>query len=179
MNRLHPRCAKRGSSNTRKHCAHHPIQTAPNLLRPSSPPLLCPQAADKLAIGSPLAGQALFITNQEPIPFWTFTGDMLQGLGYARPHIKLPLLLILCIAMLFEYVIRPLLKPIKELSTDFTVFRVRIVTRQRAFSCEKAKKLLGYVPGVPLQEGIQRTVAHFEHLRNADAPAAAKAGKAQ
>lgn len=136
-------------------------------------------AADKLAIGSPLAGQALFITNQEPIPFWTFTGDMLQGLGYARPHIKLPLLLILCIAMLFEYVIRPLLKPIKELSTDFTVFRVRIVTRQRAFSCEKAKKLLGYVPGVPLQEGIQRTVAHFEHLRNADAPAAAKAGKAQ
>jgi sterol-4alpha-carboxylate 3-dehydrogenase (decarboxylating) len=120
----------------------------------------------------------LFITNQEPIPFWTFTGDMLEGLGYARPHIKLPLLLILVVAMLFEYVIRPLLKPIKELSTDFTVFRVRIVTTQRAFSCEKAKRLLGYVPAVPLREGIARTVAHFEHLRNADAPAA-KAGKAQ
>jgi sterol-4alpha-carboxylate 3-dehydrogenase (decarboxylating) len=136
------------------------------------------QAADKLSIGSDLAGQAFFITNQEPIPFWTFTGDMLEGLGYARPHIKLPLMLILFVAMLFEYVIRPLLKPIKELSTDFTVFRVRIVTRQRAFSCEKAKNMLGYVPAVPLKEGVARTVAHFEHLRNPDAPAA-KAGKAQ
>lgn len=75
----------------------------------------------------------------------------------------------------FEYVIRPLLKPIKELSTDFTVFRVRIVTRQRAFSCDKAKELLGYTPATPLAEGIRRTVRHFEALRN-PAPAAA-AGK--
>lgn len=40
-----------------------------------------------------------------------------------RPYIKLPLGLILLVAMLFEYVIRPLLRPIKELTTDFTVFR--------------------------------------------------------
>lgn len=133
-------------------------------------------AADKLAPGSDLAGQVYFITNQQPVPFWTFTGDMLEGLGYARPHIKLPLFLILFVAMLFEYVIRPLLKPIKELSTDFTVFRVRIVTRQRAFSCEKAKQQLGYVPAVPLEQGIQRTVEHFSHLKNT---AAAKGGKQQ
>eukprot|EP00775_Hariotina_reticulata_P012775 gene12775-12903_t len=130
-------------------------------------------AADKLHVGSNLAGQTLFITNQEPIPFWTFTGDVLEGLGYTRPHIKLPFLLILLVAMLFEYVIRPLVKPIKELSTDFTVFRVRVVTRQRAFSCEKAKRLLGFVPAVSLQQGIQRTVKHFEKLRNPAATAAA------
>lgn len=105
---------------------------------------------------------------------------MLEGLGYTRPHIRLPLFLILFVAMLFEYVIRPLLKPIKELSTDFTVFRVRIVTRQRAFSCEKAKKLLGYVPAVSLQDGISRTVEHFEHLRNTDAePKEGKVSKKQ
>jgi len=33
-------------------------------------------------VGSPVAGQAFFITNQEPVPFWTFTGDLLEGLGY-------------------------------------------------------------------------------------------------
>eukprot|EP00882_Tetradesmus_deserticola_P024676 GHRQ01026983.1.p3 GENE.GHRQ01026983.1~~GHRQ01026983.1.p3 ORF type:complete len:107 (+),score=36.24 GHRQ01026983.1:472-792(+) len=106
---------------------------------------------------------------------------MLEGLGYPRPSIKLPLLLILFAAMLFEYVIRPLLKPIKELSTDFTVFRVRIVTRQRAFSCDKAKRMLGYVPAVPLRGGIARTVAHFEHLRNTDAATMTtnRAGKEQ
>jgi hypothetical protein len=50
-------------------------------------------------------------------------GDVCEGLGYARPYIHLPLLLILAVAMLFEYVIRPLLRPIKELNTDFTVNR--------------------------------------------------------
>lgn len=101
---------------------------------------------------------------------------MLQGLGYGRPRIKLPYLLILFVAMLFEYVIRPLLAPIKQLSTDFTVFRVKIVTRQRAFSCEKAKKQLGYVPAVSLEDAIKRTVKHFEHLRNLDvAPGKGKA----
>eukprot|EP00879_Flechtneria_rotunda_P017815 GHRR01018674.1.p1 GENE.GHRR01018674.1~~GHRR01018674.1.p1 ORF type:complete len:334 (+),score=89.89 GHRR01018674.1:860-1861(+) len=132
-------------------------------------------AADQLSLGSKLAGQTFFITNQEPIPFWTFTGDMLEGLGYARPHIKLPYLLILLVAMLFEYIIRPLLKPFKELSTDFTVFRVKIVTRQRAFSSNKAKRLLGYVPTVSLQDGIRRTVEHFVHLRQSAATTATSA----
>jgi sterol-4alpha-carboxylate 3-dehydrogenase (decarboxylating) len=132
------------------------------------------QAADKLSPGSNLAGEAFFITNQHPVPFWGFTGDLLEGLGYGRPHIKLPFALILFVAMLFEYVIRPLLRPIKELSTDFTVFRVRIVTRQRAFSCDKARKMLGYVPAVSLEDAIKRTVKHFEHLRNTDAAAGAR-----
>lgn len=122
-------------------------------------------AAEELSPGSPVSGQAFFITNQEPVPFWDFTGDLLEGLGYRRPSIHLPLALILVIAMLFEYVIRPLLRPIKELTTDFTVFRVRIVTRQRAFSSAKARRLLGYTPATPLKEGIRRTVEHFEHLR--------------
>jgi len=125
-------------------------------------------AAERLAPGSSIAGEAFFITNQQPVPFWSFTGDLLEGLGYPRPSIHLPLLLILAIAMLFEYVIRPLLKPIKELSTDFTVFRVKIVTRQRAFSCKKAKELLGYVPAVSIQEAVKRTVTHFGHLRAGD-----------
>lgn len=131
-------------------------------------------AAEELSPGSPVAGQAFFITNQEPVPFWDFTGDLLEGLGYRRPHIRLPLGLILFVAMVFEYIIRPLLRPIKELTTDFTVFRVRIVTRERAFSSAKARRLLGYTPATPLKEGIRRTVGFFKHLR-ADAPPDAKA----
>lgn len=103
-----------------------PCQTYPH------PPT---QAADKLAPGSPLAGEAFFITNQHPVPFWGFTGDLLEGLGYGRPRIKLPFGLILFVAMLFEYVIRPLLRPIKELSTDFTVFRCGLDTGAGAAWC--------------------------------------------
>jgi sterol-4alpha-carboxylate 3-dehydrogenase (decarboxylating) len=46
---------------------------------------------------------------------------------------------------------------------------VRIVTRQRAFSCDKARRMLGYVPAVSLADAIKRTVKHFEHLRNPEA----------
>jgi sterol-4alpha-carboxylate 3-dehydrogenase (decarboxylating) len=123
------------------------------------------QAAERLDVGSPAAGEAFFITNQEPVPFWSFTGDLLEGLGYERPSRRLPLGLVLTIAMIFEYVIRPLLSPIVKLSSDFTVFRVRIVTRQRAFCGDKARRLLGYVPRVSVREGLERTVAHFAHLR--------------
>lgn len=47
---------------------------------------------------------------------------------HRRPYIHLPLALILVVAMLFEYVIRPLLRPIKELTTDFTVFRCGLLS---------------------------------------------------
>jgi len=132
-------------------------------------------AAERLDVGSPAAGEAFFVTNQEPVPFWEFTGDLLQGLGYDRPSVRLPLALVLTIAMLFEYVIRPLLAPVVKLSSDFTVFRVRIVTRQRAFCGDKARRLLGYVPRVSVAEGLKRTVAHFKHLRKDAPPAAAVA----
>lgn len=134
------------------------------------------QAAEKLDVGSEAAGQAFFITNQEPVPFWQFTGDLLEGLGYERPSRRLPLGLVLAIAMLFEYVIRPLLSPIARLSSDFTVFRVRIVTRQRAFCCDKARRVLGYVPRVSVREGLARTVAHFAHLRKGAVVAAEGGG---
>jgi len=126
------------------------------------------QAADKLAPGTALAGQIYFITNQDPVPFWGFMGDLLEGLGYGRPRIQLPALLILVVAMIFEYIIRPLFRPIKELSSDFTVFRIKIVTCVRNFSYEKARRELGYVPAVSMAEGVRRTVVHFQHLKNSD-----------
>ena len=47
---------------------------------------------------------------QEPIPFWTMMGNVCEGLGYARPSIHLPFALIIVVAFLFEYVIKPLLR---------------------------------------------------------------------
>lgn len=88
-------------------------------------------AADAMTRSSRLAGQAYFITNREPRPFWGVMGDVCQGLGYQRPHLKLPVMLVLFIAFVFEYVIRPLLKPFKEINSDFTVNRIKISTCYR------------------------------------------------
>lgn len=123
------------------------------------------QAADHLALDSPLAGQKYFITNQDPVPFWRMLGDVCEGLGYERPRIHLPFWLIFFVAFVFEYVIRPLLKPIKELSSDFTVNRILITATNRTFSCARAKRDFAYIPQVSVAEGVKRTLLSFQHLR--------------
>lgn len=50
------------------------------------------------------------------------------------------------------------------------------MTRQRAFSCDKARRMLGYIPAVSLSDAIKRTVEHFEHLRNPEAGGSAGGG---
>ena len=52
-----------------------------------------------------MAGQAYFITNDDARRFWDMLGDICEGLGYERPHIKLPYLLIFTLAAIFEYLV--------------------------------------------------------------------------
>mmetsp|Transcript_11696 Transcript_11696/g.31887 ORF Transcript_11696/g.31887 Transcript_11696/m.31887 type:complete len:354 (-) Transcript_11696:490-1551(-) len=113
-----------------------------------------------------VAGKAYFITNQEPKLFWGMMGDVCGGLGYTRPHLKLPFLLIIIIAFLFEYVIRTLLKPIKTINSDFTVNRILIATTNRTFKSERAAQDFGYRPQVNMQDALSRTLSSFQHLRN-------------
>lgn len=96
---------------------HHPLPRIPIVLRQAAEALDDPVRAAKVA------GKAYFITNQDPREFWGMMGDVCEGLGYKRPYMHLPVLLILFVAALFEYVIRPLLRPIKDLNSDFTVNR--------------------------------------------------------
>lgn len=135
-------------------------------------PYCCAQAAKALADPkrSPsVAGKPFFVTNQQPMRFWGMLGDVCEGLGYSRPSIHLPFLLIIFIAAIFEYIIRPLVKPFKELNTDFTVNRMLIATTQRTFNNKAAIESLGYKPKVPMDEALTRTLLTFEHLRNPSA----------
>lgn len=115
---------------------------------------------------SPVAGQAYFITNDEPYPFWGFIGDILEPLEYGRPRIRLPWLPLFLFALLMERVIIPLLSPFVHLKpSEFTSSRLTIVASNRTISCKRAIRDLGYRPAVPLKEAIQRTVAHFQPLQ--------------
>eukprot|EP00803_Ostreobium_quekettii_P004384 evm.model.scf_42.11 EVM.evm.TU.scf_42.11 scf_42:74561-81267(-) len=125
------------------------------------------QAAEHLTLKSPLAGKAYFVTNQDPQPFWGFMGDICEGLGYDRPRVKLPYLLILFIMMIFEYLILPLLSLFMKVQTDMTVNRIKLSTCNRMFNCKRAKEDFGYVPGVSMDEALKRTLASFQHLRAA------------
>ena len=114
---------------------------------------------------SQAAGQAYFITNNDPRPMWEFLGDLLEPLGYGRPRIRLPWLPLFLLALFMEWVVQPLLRPLVTLpQSEFTSFRIRVVSASRVLNCSKAKRELGYEPRVSIRDGVARTVAHFQPL---------------
>lgn len=109
-------------------------------------------------------GKAYFISNCEPRLFWEFCGDVVEALGYERPKFGLPFVLIYPLAVLVAGIVK-LLEPIKKIDSVFTPSRIKIATRNRYFDNSRAKSLLGYAPQVALDEGLQRTLAAYGHLR--------------
>ncbi|XP_051137793.1 3beta-hydroxysteroid-dehydrogenase/decarboxylase-like [Andrographis paniculata] len=111
------------------------------------------------------SGQAYFITNMEPIKFWEFMSLILEGLGYERPKIKIPAIVMMPIAHIVEFIYK-LLAPYGMKVPQLTPSRIRLLSRSRTFDCSKANDLIGYTPIVPLQEGLRRTIESYPHLRS-------------
>ena len=108
--------------------------------------------------------QAFFITNDEPVPFWSVLSRILVGLGYDAPKYNLPYWLVYFIAVLLQFICA-LLSPFVNIDVTFTPMKVALAGTYHYYSCERAKKLLGYKPIVSLDEALQRTIEHFEYLR--------------
>ena len=116
------------------------------------------QAAEALDLKSQLAGQAYFITNDDPRPFWEFVGQTLEGFGFPaqqRPHIWLPYYLIMFIALVCQYLVAPLMKPFKTIELAFTPSTVTLAVCNRQLSCKKAKEHFDYSPQVSIKEAQQ------------------------
>lgn len=102
--------------------------------------------------GMPIAGQAYFVTNGEPIYFWDFARTIWKQLGHTPPYtIAIPVGIGLFLAMLAEAFSKLLGK-----EPGFTKFRVTHATQQRYYAIEKSKRMLGYEPIVGLDEGMKR-----------------------
>ncbi|KAL9229286.1 hypothetical protein vseg_004770 [Gypsophila vaccaria] len=120
--------------------------------------------ASKGTVSEKASGQAYFITNMEPIKFWEFMSIILEGLGYERPRIKIPAVVMMPIAHLVELIYK-LLAPYGMKVPQLTPSRIRLLSCNRTFDCSKAKDRLGYSPVVSLQEGLERTIESYSHLR--------------
>jgi len=105
-----------------------------------------------------VAGQAFFITNGEPVPFWTFIRACWQeyGDGYdpERFVIKIPKFFAMWLAGAAETWAWMWGK-----EATFTKFRVQFACVHRWHSVEKARRVLGYEPDVGVAEAIKRGVA--------------------
>ncbi|XP_009979536.1 PREDICTED: sterol-4-alpha-carboxylate 3-dehydrogenase, decarboxylating [Tauraco erythrolophus] len=125
-------------------------------------------AAENLHQDSPLCGKAFHITNDEPVPFWAFMSRILTGLNYDPPKYRVPYWLAYYLALLVSLVLR-LLSPLVTIKPTLTPMRVALAGTFHYYSCERAKRVMGYKPVVSLDEAIDRTLQSYPHLRQAKA----------
>lgn len=124
-----------------------------------------PYAASKIAAehrlesGSPLNGQAYFITNGEPLAFYAFVESLLTGLGYAPPTGRLPYWVACGGAAVLEAV--GAVKGSNHGEERVSRFAVKYLATSKDFRIDKARRDLGWVPSVTLADGIEQTVAHL------------------
>ncbi|XP_032993166.1 sterol-4-alpha-carboxylate 3-dehydrogenase, decarboxylating [Lacerta agilis] len=123
-------------------------------------------AAEQLERDSPLCGKAFHITNDEPILFWEFMSRILTGLGYGAPKYRIPYWLAYYLAFLLSLVVM-LLSPFVTIHPTFTPMRVALAGTFHYYSCERAKKHMGYKPLVSLDEAVAKTIKSFPHLHRA------------
>ena len=117
-------------------------------------------ADERLVPGSATAGQAYFVTNGEPMPFFTFVGKVLAELGLPRILGGVPYPVVYLAAAVKEG-IDTLRGGTLNAEDGMTRFAVRYMVRHHYFSIAKARRELGYEPKVDLAEGIRLTCAHL------------------
>ena len=123
--------------------------------------LLADEALAKDGINSIAAGQAYFITNGEPMPFWDFVHKTGARLGFPPIKYRAPKSLVYAIAAVKEG-IDTLKGGTLNAEDGLTRFAIRYMCTHHYFSIEKARRELGYNPSVSVDEGIERTCRHLE-----------------
>ena len=125
--------------------------------------LLADDALAKDGLNSIAAGQAYFITNGEPMPFWDFIRKVAARLGFPPVKYTAPKSLVYAIAAVKEG-IDTLKGGTLNAEDGLTRFAIRYMCTHHYFSIEKARRDLGYNPAVSVEEGIERTCQHLEAI---------------
>jgi 3beta-hydroxy-delta5-steroid dehydrogenase/steroid delta-isomerase len=122
------------------------------------------RAAERLVEGSPVCGEAYFVSDESPINAGQFSIELVKNMGLQPPQIRVPDAVARAMGAAMERVYQALGvgKPL------FTVANVKLCDIDHYFSIEKAKRHLGYRPLVDTEEGLRRTaveaLAYYESL---------------
>nr|GEX06443.1 3-beta hydroxysteroid dehydrogenase/isomerase [Tanacetum cinerariifolium] len=109
-----------------------------------------------------VSGKVFFITNFEPARSWQFALCMLEGLGYYRPFIKLPAVVVQLVVSLIKWMhSNTNSRDLKHVSVHNVV---QLMSHTRTYNCSAAEQHIEYSPVVSLDDGIALTVKSFTHL---------------
>ncbi|OQU92432.1 3beta-hydroxysteroid-dehydrogenase/decarboxylase isoform X2 [Sorghum bicolor] len=111
-------------------------------------------------------GKAYFITNMEPMNMWDFLDTVQEELGYKRmSKIRIPTIIIKPASYLIDWAYRVVFSHFGISQPQvLTPTRIRYITLNRTYSCNKAVEELGYKPIVTLQKAVKLYI----QLRNKD-----------
>jgi nucleoside-diphosphate-sugar epimerase len=115
-------------------------------------------ALDKLGIGSPIAGRAYFISQDEPITHARLFGEWLAAAGLPAETRRIPVGLAQALAAAFESAYRAL--GVRS-EPPLTRFIVEEFSTSHWFDIRAAKRDLGYAPQVDFEDGMRRLVQHL------------------
>ncbi|KAJ2916168.1 hypothetical protein MD484_g4239, partial [Candolleomyces efflorescens] len=117
-------------------------------------------AADKLSPNSPttreeVSGHAFFITDDKPRPSsdWAEICWTLMGADPDRKTVKIPNFIGWLVAAISEIISLFTGKP-----PLFSMYNFRYLSTTQWYSCEKAKRMLGYKPRVSFEDGCVRMI---------------------
>lgn len=110
-------------------------------------------AADRLAVGSPVAGRVYFISNDEPMPTWDLINRILAAGGIAPVTRSVPVWLACAAGAVLE-TLYALVAPDAE--PPMTRFVARELATSHWFNLHAARRDLGYIPQVSIDEGLRR-----------------------
>jgi len=122
------------------------------------------RAAERLVEGSPVCGQAYFLSDETPINAGQFSIELVKNMGLKRPLVRVPDSVARAVGAAWERVYQ-LLGVSKPL---FTVANVKLCDIDHYFRIDKAKEHLEYAPLVDTEEGLRRTAvearAYYDSL---------------
>lgn len=111
------------------------------------------RAAERLVPGSPVCGEAYFVTDGQPINTGDFSLKLVENMGLDVRQLRVPSRVARTMAAVGERVFRIFGRPKPVLS----IMTVRMCEVDNYFSITKAKRDLGYEPIVDTHEGLRRT----------------------
>jgi len=122
------------------------------------------RAAERLVEGSPVCGQAYFVTDGDPINTGEFSQTLVSDMGLEARSIRIPGLVARALATAGERVFQVFGKPKPPVS----IVDVELCVQDSYFSIERAKRDLEYEPMVNTREGLRRTAldarAYYDSL---------------
>lgn len=104
---------------------------------------------------SPAAGKPYFITNGEPVNAWSFFNDILEKLGLPPLQRKVPLAVAQRLGRLFDFTWRTFGLRGEPPLTEFAAVQVATT---HTYSIDNARRELGYVPTITMQDAVERTL---------------------